>query len=342
MFWLGAAVALCYVPGITGASIATQWPLLSILLPLALWRSGVFTVFHAIGVLFLAFAALQTYGSSMPYDAVFGFWLLCIMGLSFWLGSTLDDVRGLYKGLAAGVSVSSAVAVFQWFGWQGLPLWNPMYPAGIFYNNVAFGAITALVIVALVSERLWLWTLPLIPGLLVCQSRGALLGLAVGIAAVYVRRLWVFGLVALAGLFLLLQPLGKSDAERMLIWETLYSLLTPTGYGPGSLFAILLPRPNGSWFFPEYAHNDALQLVFEHGFGALLPLFIFGYVLTRTAEREWPVIVAFSCFACFYFPLWTPVTSFLGLVVAGRIVRSRSLVWRECFSRRLEIVRSVT
>ena len=47
MFWIGAVVSLCYVPGVTGAYIATQWPVLAVLLSFGLLRSGPFTAFHA-------------------------------------------------------------------------------------------------------------------------------------------------------------------------------------------------------------------------------------------------------------------------------------------------------
>ena len=53
MFWLGAVVSLCYVPGLTGAYIATQWPVLAVLLSFGLLCRGPFTVFHAAGLLFV-------------------------------------------------------------------------------------------------------------------------------------------------------------------------------------------------------------------------------------------------------------------------------------------------
>jgi hypothetical protein len=179
MFWLGLTVSLCYVPGVTGAYIATQWPVLSVLLPLALWRSGPVTALHWAGVLFLTYAAVRLWSAPLFFDGVFGLWLLCIMSLSFWLGSTLDDLRGLYKGLALGVSVSSVVAVFQYFG-TPLVLYGTSNPAGLYVNSVSLGIISALLIVALVSERMWLWVPALAPGLLLSGSRGASIFAAYG------------------------------------------------------------------------------------------------------------------------------------------------------------------
>jgi len=136
VFWLGAIVSLCYVPGITGAFIATQWPALAIMLPFGLLRSGPFTMFHGFGLLFLAYAAVLAYFSVVPYDAVWGLWLLVIMGLSLWFGSTMTDMRHLYAGLAVGGAASSAVAIAQYFGFHGIPITSSA-PAGLYVNSVS-------------------------------------------------------------------------------------------------------------------------------------------------------------------------------------------------------------
>ena len=59
MFWFGVIVSLCYIPGLTGAYIATQWPVLSVLLPFGLLRSGPFTAFHLAGYFSYASILLQ-------------------------------------------------------------------------------------------------------------------------------------------------------------------------------------------------------------------------------------------------------------------------------------------
>ena len=104
MFWFGAAVALCYIPGLTGAYIATQWPLLSLALPFFLLREGKFTVFHALGLAFVAYAAVRLPFSPVPYASVFGLWLVVIMALCVWFGSVAVNMRDLYAGLAAGAA----------------------------------------------------------------------------------------------------------------------------------------------------------------------------------------------------------------------------------------------
>lgn len=197
---LGAVVSLCYVPGVTGAYIATQWPVLAVLLSFALLRSGPFTIFHAMGLAFIAYAAMRLPFSPAPYASVFGLWLVIIMGLSVWFGTVTTNMRELYAGLAVGASVSSLLAVLQHFGWNTVPIASAQ-PAGLYINSVQQGTVLALIAVALVSERMWIWTIPLAPGIFLADSRGALVALAVGLlGATY----GVFGCWALSQLWALI------------------------------------------------------------------------------------------------------------------------------------------
>jgi hypothetical protein len=319
--WLGAIVSLCYVPGITGAYIATQWPVLAVLSIFTVFRSAPFTVLHGFGVLFILYAAIGVWFSVVPYNAVFGFWLVVLMGLNLWLGSTLTTLRGLYAGLAIGGAVSSAVAVLQYAGWQLLPVTSTA-PPGLYVNSVQQGAVLALLIVALATERMWLWIVPLVPGLVLSQSRGAWLALAVGLIALRFRRAWPLGaIVAAVGIFYLFMPLGRtSDQERMLIWEVAWHGLNWFGWGPGAFSAVNITQA-GQVLYPGHAHNDALQLLFEYGMGALLPLSILSVALLRTGSKEWPVVVAFAVASCYSMPLYMPITSLLAVAATGRILR---------------------
>ena len=336
-------MSLCYVPGVTGAYIATQWPAMAVLLSFGLLRSGPFTVFHALGLAFIAYAAVRLPFSFAPYASVFGLWLIVIMGLCVWFGTTMTSMRELYTGLAIGGAVSSALAVLQYFGIETVATFS-VAPPGLYVNGVQQGTVLALIAVALASERMWLWILPLAPGILLSHSRGAWLALAVGLLACFVRRLWVFGILGVAGAFYLLSPLSFADAERVFIWRIAFDNMTWLGYGPGTFYSIIIPW-YGSPRYPEYAHNDAIQLAFEYGIGALLPFIIFGYALWRTDAKEWPVVVGFVTAGAYSMPLFMPVTAFLALVAVGRILRlyaldgrnsdrSRQYVvsWRWCYA----------
>ncbi len=339
MFWLGAVVSLCYVPGITGAYIATQRPVLAVLLSFGLLRSGPFTAFHVAGLAFIAYAAARLPFSPAPYASVFGLWLIVIMGLSVWFGTTATNMRGLYAGLAVGASVSSFLAVLQYFGWDTVvTAASNAGPAGLYLNNVQQGLVLALIAVALLSERMWLWVPPLAPGIFLAHSRGAWIALAVGTLGCYVRSLWILGAVVIAGAFYLLTPLSDSDALRMLIWHTAWGNLKWLGWGPGVFYTIALPQNGVYAFYPEYAHNDALQLAFEYGLGALLPFTIIGYALWRTDVKEWPIVLAFVVAGCYSMPLFMPIASFLALVAVGRVLRVHGLARGYGGSRRQHLV----
>jgi len=325
MFWLGAIVSLCYVPGVTGAFIATQWPVLAVAMSAALlWRRGPFTLYHGLGLLFLAYATAHLLFTPVPYASVFGWWLIVIMGMCVWFGTTMEtggtELRDLYRGLALGGAISSVVAMFQWLGYDRVPVVSGL-PAGIYTNSIQQGTVLALLVVALISERLWLWVPFMLPGIILSGSRGAWIALAVGLLAFGVRRAWLLGAVGVAGAFYLLGPLSPSDVQRMVIWDAAWHNLTWLGWGPGIFYTVLLPQ-GSQMFYPEHAHNDALQLAFEYGIGAVPAYAIFAFALSRTRTREWPLVVAFVAAGCYSMPLWMPIASFLALVAVGRILRT--------------------
>lgn len=324
MFWLGAIVSLCYIPGVTGAYILTQWPVLAVLLPFALLRPGPFTGFHLLGALFVAYAAVRLPFNAAPVSGVFGLWLLGIAALAVWFGTTLTSTRELYAGLAAGAAVSSLVGVLQYLGFYIVPTTSAM-PAGLYANAVQQGTVLALIAVALATERMWLWALPLLPGILLANSRGGFIVLAVGLLGCGVRRVWVVGAIAAVGVFYLLSPLSSSDVQRVFIWHTTWDNLTWFGRGTGIYYIIMLSQDGVTSFFPEYAHNDFLQLAFEYGLAALLPFTVIGYAMWRTDVKEWPIVLAFCTAACFSMPLFMPIAAFLALVAVGRILRVHGL-----------------
>jgi hypothetical protein len=316
---LGAIVSLCYIPGWTGAAIATQYAVLSAILPFTLWRQGPLTPFHWAGIALVAYAALSLAWNTDTHGGVYGLWLLSIMALTFWLGSTLPSLRQVYVGLAIGGIVSSIVAMVQAIGYQPIPSLSNTN-AGIYFNTVAQGEILALLFIALLTERMFYLALPLVPGILLSQSRGAWMALMIGVAALFVRRTWLLIPLVMLGMVAIWFP-SSSDVERLKLWAIAWNELSFFGNGIGS-FASQIYNDNGKVLYPEFVHNDILQLAYEFGIAALLPATIFAFALSRTGDREWPVLMAFVTMGFYSFPLWVSITSFLGVLVTGRIVRS--------------------
>lgn len=299
----------------TGAAIPTQYAVLSAVLPFTLWRQGQLTVFHGLGIALVVYAAISLAWNTDIYGGVYGLWVLCILALCFWLGSTLHSLKDVYAGLAVGGIVSSAVAVAQAFGFQLLP-----GNGGLYLNSMAQGEILALLATALVTERMIWQAMLLAPGIALSHSRGAWLALGVGLLALHVRSKWLLAIVAAAGVAFWFAS-SPSDVLRLWVWTAAYNELSFFGNGVGS-FASQLYSNGVTPVYPEYVHNDALQLVYEYGIAAAAPIFIFAFALSRTKEREWPVALSFVVMGFYSFPLFMAVTSFMGLLVAGRLVRS--------------------
>ena len=348
MFWLGLLLSVCYVPGYTGASIPTQWAVLSILLPACLWRIGPVTLGHKLFLAFVLYASLATLWSLNSFTAIWGLWLVFIWGLSYHFGTIVGSLRGLWQGLAVGLSASAVLAVLQaGFDFTAVATDDPLRPAGLFYNSSLLGVICGLVLIALVCHRLW-WFIPAPAlALLLSGSRGGLAILGVGLTARFGGAL-AAAVVVTAGMTAFAFGVDPSDLQRMQIWGVALRAINAIGHGPGSFLDLYYVREiNIALIHPEYVHNDVLQLLYEYGLGALPLLAIPALALGNTRHRDWPVLVGFTVAAGFYFPLYTPLTSFLGLAVAGNSlrrwprVRRDSVDWRPSFLSRLAPGRSI-
>lgn len=300
MFWLGLILPICFIAGLTGASIPTQWSFLSIALLPTLWRHSQVNRFHWFGLLFVGYAALSLWWSSE--STAMGLWLVVIVVLSFWLGSVSPDLSPLWRGLAIGLSISSVVAVAQAAGWSGVE--SSGHPAGLLFNPTIQAASMAMVIVALACQRDWFHIPAMLPGLWLADSRG---GLGVGLISHMIE-----------GQDLLL---GPSDIARWQIWRAAFGQLTIFGHGAGS-FAGLLYQVGPTVFYPEHVHNDYLQLAYEFGIAAAPVYYIYIACLARVRATWWPAFAVFAGSGLFFFPLYTPVPAFAGAVLAGHLLRS--------------------
>lgn len=342
MFWLGLIVAVCYVPGYTGAFIPTQWAFLSLVLPLGLWRSGPIGLGHLAGLVALAWSALSIIWAPNALDWGQGMWMISILGLALWLGSTTEDLSPIFRGLAVGLTVSSALAVLQAFGFTPVEA-APGYPAGLLYNSTVLGAACALVLIALCVHRLW-WYIPgLLPALALSQSRGAFVVLACVTLATRIHWTIVLTLGAIAFGLIAYSP-GPSDIQRLYLWGITLRQLDFLGHGIGSFNTFLYYNPidqapnTVAIFHPEFVHNDFLQLWFELGLGAIGIYFIHLIALTHRQSPYWPVFFGFFILSFFFFPLYCPILGFIGALIAGRLVTSWHLTWLSRADRRLPLI----
>jgi hypothetical protein len=338
MFALGLILPVCFVPGITGATIPTQWVLLSIILALSLWRRISSSFPHELGAIFCIYAGASALWAHNIGTSVLGLWYIAIWVLSFRLGAMAMSLCRLWQGLAVGLSVSTIVAVFQWLGFQPVPVFGT-HPSGLLFNSTLFAACCTLVLLGLIGHRLWLYTPPLVLGLLLAQSRGAILVLIAVLVARYANRILALGLFIAASIYLSIIA-GADDSLRLALWGQALHQLTLFGWGPDAFNDFYFIFAN-TLYHGEFVHNDYIQLLFEFGIGALPIFAILAMALSCTASDDWPVILCWALFATFYFPLYAPLTAFIGCVVAGHLLRGFDPVWAFCQLRRLDCLSRV-
>ena len=324
MLWLGLAISALYVPGYTGASIQTSWVVLSCVLPaLTLWRPVTLTGFHWAILAWVGLALAAITWALSPYDAVWGAWQVILFALAFFYGSSHDSLHDLFKGLGIGATASALVAYAQAFGLHWPMMWGPT-PSGLYYNSMYAGEIFAIVILGCVIYRLY-WLIPaLVVALVLSQSHAGWIALLIGILAWHYRSLSLVALVPLVVAVVFTYHFRESDAQRLQVWYAAVTNLAWFGHGPGSVLALWY-RSGTTLVYPEYAHNDFLQLAFEYGLFAILPIGLLLILGLCTNARDWPLWIAFLFMGLVSFPLYTPILAFIGACAAGRISRDWNL-----------------
>lgn len=229
----------------------------------------------------------------------------------------------VYIGLGIIGAVSSVVAVFQALGWVPWPTFNGAI-SGLWFSPIATGGFLGLTIVALVTVRCWFMIPCALPGLYLAHNRGGAAIAAFGLLAIWFRRpLWLF-IILLTFALVLTINMSPSDNERMRIWQAAIMHLTPLGNGFDSFSRVLLQH-NGSWTWPQYVHNDFLQLAFEFGIFAAPIFALIAWALSQTAAAEWPIFASFCFMACFAMPVHIPAVAVIGALALITIIARRLL-----------------
>jgi hypothetical protein len=281
---------------------------------------------------FFTYAAMSLFWAPQTDFSIFGLWAISIWWMSLRVGLTKSlteefefDPAGdspLWAGLAFGLAINSAVAIAQAIGYAPV-ITNQGTVAGLFYNSTLLSAVAALAILGCVEARLWYHIPMILPSLVLAQgaayhSRGGFAILAVGLLS-KLHRLAAFaalGLIATAALL----TLNDSNAYRLEIWGATWHNLSLFGSGTESYASFfIINHAAGTATHPEFAHNDFLQLWFEYGIVALIPIALL------IAGARTPVGVGTLALACFYFPLYTPVTAFIAFYIVGRNLRYATL-----------------
>lgn len=302
------------------------------------------TLLHYFGLAFLAFVATSLHWAPHADDGMGELWHWAIFACAFILGAQ-DRLQGIWKGLAIGSGVSSALAAVQWWyghDWIILPTSDWGKPSGLFFSNAVAGAVAVMVLVGLASQRMWWWMLLPAPLLLLSQSRGAwLAGVVTWIICVMFHLAWkerfFFSLLWIAPVIVALMFFHTdSDGIRWGIWTQAVHSLSWLGAGIGSSQSIYLATPT-NLFHIEHMHNDYLNLLYEFGLGALL-LAPFLLLLEFRNAPDWPAYVCGLVLAVYSWPLESPVTGFILALVAGRLASRADVVWLNRLNRGLGFI----
>ncbi len=306
----------------------------------------------ALAVAFLAYAAVSLIWTPFLDDGILEIAYFSVFAGAVILGATLDNLRCVFLAAAFGIGANSLFAIVQWMGWNPVIQLTPR-PSGLFLNANILSETSALILVGLFVHSAtllrshpfvwWLAALCMAPSLLLPMHRGSMIALGIA-GTIWLIQTWrslsklrnalLLALLLSMSLVLVViktplsaPVLSGSIAERLTIWHAALDGLTWFGHGAGSfrgLFAIYAaPYTDTLNLSALHAHNDLLELAFNYGIFAALPLAGVAYFLIVSSSPFRLVVLVFLVEGCFEFPLFMPATGFLAALAFGSCIRDR-------------------
>ena len=344
LFLLGLGVTIAYIPGITGAAIPSGWLWLFITLPiLLLFYKAKLQLEHIFGFIFLIIALVSLSWSIRFNIGVFYYFQLLTYAIAFYIGSSLLDLRPIFRGLALGVGINSITGIFQFLGWHDIYT-NHREVAGLFVNKNIFCETSVIIFIALLVLNLWKWIPTTLPAIVLAPSRAGLLALVVcGYIYLFSKsKILAYVLICFAiGIFLAPnnQFSMSSVDQRFDLWLDTIRGLTFFGNGVGS-YETLFPKNailiNTISERPKYVHNDLLQLLFEYGIFSLILIPFFWNILKLKCKENF-ILYAILILSMVTYPFHTPIISFIWFIVAGCVVNNNANYGSFGIYRRLEL-----
>ena len=190
------------------------------------------------------------------------------------------------------------------------------------------------------NSKNWLLIFITLPALLLPLHRGSMIALGIAgmtwlLSILSNNWRWKAGIgalltIAIAVLWLNLNgfwiALPPSIAERLQIYHGAWNGLTWFGHGAGTfhgMFPLFAPPDMDTVAArPWNAHNDILELAFEYGVFAIIPVIFFGMCLPFASRSPLSyVLLVFVVEGFSDFPLFMPATGFLAALCAGHVCR---------------------
>jgi len=274
------------------------------------------------GLGFAAWAGVSLTWSPSPSQ---GALLLALLVGGYVLGQQMRDLRKLWVCLLAGASLNLVLAFAEFAVWWdgGDYRWY-----GLAGGSGQMGCVMAICFAAAIGYRQW-WFIPIgVIGLAYAGNRGAML--AAGVACLI--ALWreyratamcLLLLAILAGL-VLRDDAGASFVSRLGVWQDTINHLTPLGHGFGSYadeYASWPKRTAPALQLAVHAYNDALELLFDLGIGAVLGWLCVIFAMEGRNRADQLICWTFLALGAAFFPLWVIGPAFT--LSLGHLARTR-------------------
>lgn len=325
-------VAVAFYRGIHDVAAMPKWVALGFLVPLVLIKINVrMTALHYWGAALVILSTVSLLWTEIVYDGVYEIWHLLLLAGVFLIAAELDSIEWPLMAFTLGTGVSGIVAILQVFGIFWIETLHNGYASGLFLNQNFMAEACAAAIVIAASRKWWPLVVMNAPGVVFVGARGAILGL---MAAAFVwlwqrNRRSSFVLVMLLAVTMAGLTFYKrgdnigSVNERLAIWADTWDGVTFFGHGIGSFFTqypVKATRIDVALNRSEYAHNEALNILFELGLPGLVVVSGFVWVLwARAGIDERMVLACLGAIALVGFPLRLPATAFCFALVAGGV-----------------------
>lgn len=338
---LAFAVTVAYWPTWPDGALVPRWIVLSLFLPgLICWAEPLPRWLAAVGAAFLSWVAVSSLWAHSLNEAIYETWRMALLCGAFWLGWSCRDSRWFFAAFATGVSLSAGIALGQKAGIWDVAQATIGAPAGLFGNQNWMAEAAAVAAVAAFAFRGWMrWTLTILcaAAVVAAESRGAMLAVGAGYAALawaaYGRRslYWIAtGAAAAAACAVLIAPEMLTNTGSLVRrwgwWTETVENLRWFGWGAGSfagMFPLFGTIDNTR---PEHAHNEFLNFAFELGLPSLLLFGVLGMAALGRAGIERAVLAAICVAGLFGFPFHLPATLLALGFCSGRLCRERGWI----------------
>lgn len=311
-------ICVVYIPGAVNSATALRWALMAVGAPLILMiltnripnplgGDGLI----AVGIMFISILWCPDWMAGADQLVH-----LTILVSVFSLGAAVRNPLPVWKGLSVGMTISALIAIPQLYGWQGIH--QNVEPAGLFENKNMLGEAALAALIPLVFYRIhWLWLAGPAVGVALAGSKGVYAGFIIAMAAAVWPRNRGIAAVSIAGMLLVGMLLANhlSFTARLELWIWSAKDMTWLGNGIAS-YQVNYP-------VTEFPHSELVQVFYEYGLLASVPVAVLIKVLRGPHEAERAVLLAILTVGLFSFPLHLPVTGFVAAFAAGRLAAGR-------------------